>query len=105
MGLPLPIPEESRDLKNFIRSVRASLGGGPDIDYDSLAVWSFNRFPKYLWSFWSDELRKRGITWQKFLRILSLHTKDIVDWAIYDRIEWDELVKRISMSIENYSRR
>jgi len=57
-----------------------------------------------LWRSWKDELKRRGITWQDFLEILSLHTKDIVDWAIYDRIGWDELVKRIATSIDSYSR-
>jgi len=102
MGLSLP--EEPRDIKSFIKSVRSSLGGGiPDIDYDSLAVWGFNKFPKYLWEAWRGELGRRGVTWQKFLRILSLHTKDIVDWALYDRLGWAELVKRITISIDSYS--
>ena len=101
----LPIPEEPRDIKNFIKSVRAGLGGSANVDYDSLAVWSFNRLPKYLWEFWRDELKKRGITWQMFLRLLNLHTLDVVEWAIYDRLGWVDLVKRITATIENYSKR
>jgi len=103
MGLPLP--EEPRDIKNFIKSVRAGLGGGTNVDYDSLAVWSFNRLPKYLWERWEGELKKRGITWQRFLKLLSLHTMDMVEWALYDRLGWVELVKRIETTIETYSGR
>jgi len=103
MGLPLP--DEPGDIKSFIKSIRESLGGrNPNVDYDSLAVWSFNKLPKYLWEAWRDELEKRGITWQKFLRILSLHTIDLVEWGVYDRLEWSELIKRIKATIENYSR-
>lgn len=102
----LSTPEEPKDVKEFIKAVRTWLGGGnPDVDYDSLSVWSFNRLPKYLWEFWEEDLKKRGITWQKFLRILSLHTIDIVEWALYDRLGWVELVKRIETTIETYSGR
>ncbi|PUA31712.1 MAG: hypothetical protein B7O98_08800 [Zestosphaera tikiterensis] len=103
-GIGLSTPEEPKDVKNFIKSVRAGLGESPNMDYDSLAVWSFNRLPKYLWKLWGDELIKRGITWQKFLRILKLHTIDIVEWALRDSLSWEELVKRIEKSIDSYSR-
>jgi len=103
MGLPLP--EEPSDIKELIKSVRAGLGGGsPNVDYDSLSVWSFNKFPRYLWEFWKEDLKKRDITWQKFLRILSLHTIDMVEWALYDRVGWIELIKRIETTIEKYSK-
>jgi len=104
MGLPLPTPEEPTDIKSFIRSVRAGLGDSTNVDYDSLAVWSFNKLPKYLWETWRDELLKIGITWQGFLRILRLHTIDIIEWALRDSLNWEQLVKRIEESINNYSR-
>ena len=47
----LPVPKEPVELKELIRVVRARMGregSRSDIDYDSLAVWSFNRLPKYL---------------------------------------------------------
>jgi len=102
--MDLPIIEEPKDIKSFIKSVRAGLGGSPDIDWDSLAVWSFNKLPKYLWENWKNELKKNGITWQKFLTILRFHTSDIVDWALYDKLTWKELIERISSTIERYSR-
>jgi DNA (cytosine-5)-methyltransferase 1 len=86
-------------------AVRARLGTGDDIDWDSLAVWSFNRLPKYLWLCWKDELKERGITWQRFLRILRLKTADIIAWGLKDSISWEELVKRLEDAINSYSRR
>jgi len=102
----LPTPGEPKNIKELVKIVRMRLGGGsPDIDYDSLSVWSFNELPKYLWEAWKAELKERGITWQKFLRILSLHTIDLVEWGVYDRLEWTELIKRIEATIENYSKK
>ena len=101
-------PREPVELKKLIKTVRerlASEGSAEDIDYDSLSVWSFNRLPKYLWKWWKDELKIRGITWQKFLRILKLHTLDMIEWALRETLSWEELVKRIDTSIENYSSR
>ena len=101
----LPVPKEPVEIKELIRSVRKRVGGIDDIDSDSLAVWSFNRLPKYLWECWKDKLKERGITWQKFLRILKLRTMDIIEWGLYDRLRWSELVKRIEHTIETYSTR
>jgi len=104
----LKVPREPTEIKELIRAVRARMGGEgsfAEIDYDSLAVWSFNRLPKYLWECWKHELKERGITWQKFLRLLKLRTMDIIEWGLYDRLSWDELVKRIEHTIETYSAR
>jgi len=102
----LSVPKEPVELKELIRVVRARMGregSRSDIDYDSLAVWSFNRLPKYLWDQWKNELKGRGITWQKFLRILKLHTLDMIEWALRDTLTWLELVRRIESSVTNYS--
>jgi len=102
----LPIPREPVELKELMRVVRTRISGenkDNDIDYDSLAVWSFNKLPKYLWEQWKSDLKGRGITWQKFLRILKLHTIDIIEWALRDTLSWHELIKRIEKSIDNYS--
>ncbi len=98
------LPEEPKDVKELIKYVRNRLGGEGNIDYDSLSVWAFNRLPKYLWECWGAELRRRGVTWQKFLKIMKLHTSDIVAWALYDQLEWSEVVRRIERTIETYSK-
>jgi len=93
---------EPTDIKEFIRQVRKGLGEGDNVDYDSQAVWSLNKLSKYLWKGWREELRKNGISWQVFLRILKFHTIDAIEWAIRDTLTWKEFLDRVSKSIERY---
>jgi hypothetical protein len=46
----LTTPKEPTEIKKFIKDVRARLGSSTNIDWDSLAVWSFNKLPGYIWS-------------------------------------------------------
>ena len=98
----LPVPEEPTEIKMLIRSVRERLGGS-DIDSDALAVWAFNRLPKYLWSEWKNELKKGGISWQKFLKLLKFHEIDLIEWGLKDNLSWVIVVKRIERTISLYS--
>lgn len=100
----LPVPREPVEIKRLIMTVRAELQTEDEIDRDTLAVWSFNRLPKYLWSCWKDELNRRGITWQKFLRILKLHAGDAIEWVFGSSLSWEELIGRLEVSINRYSR-
>ena len=102
-SIRLGVPEEPRDIKEMMRGIRERLDGGDDIDHDALAAWSFNRLPKYLWSYWKEELKKQGITWQKFLRILRLRTADIIEWGLRDVLSWNELVRRIETTVSVYA--
>jgi len=99
MGIVLQVPKEPREIKDFIKSVRSRLGANRSIKCDSFAVWSFNQLPKYLWESWKEILRENKVSWQDFLAILKLHTKDMIDWALHDRISWEELVSRITETI------
>lgn len=102
----LPVPREPVELKELMRAVRARISEenkDNDIDYDSLAVWSFNKLPKYLWEQWKSDLKEKGITWQKFLRILKLHTIDMIEWALENSLSWEEFVRRIENTINKYS--
>ena len=99
----LPIPEEPVEIKDLMRLLRSELRGD-GVDQDSLVAWSFNQLPKYLWKYWKDDLKGRGITWQRFLRIMKLHTIDVIGWALRGSITWSELVKRIESSVDSYSR-
>jgi len=95
--LPEPI-----DIKEFIKQVRASFDEDENPEYDFQAVWSLNKLPKYLWNGWKQELRKMGVNWQTFLRILKLHTIDAVEWALRETMSWEEFLNRISESVEWY---
>jgi len=98
--MDIPIPDEPKDIKNFIREVRMRLGSSRDINYDNLAVWAFNELPRYLWSRWRGILRKHGISWQDFLKVLSFHTTEMVNWALYDSIRWTDLISSIVITIK-----
>lgn len=93
---------EPTDIKELIKQVREGLDEGENIEYDSQAVWSLNRLPKYLWNGWKEELRSMGVNWQTFLRILKLHTIDAIEWALRETITWEEFLNRVSKSIEHY---
>jgi len=93
---------ESTNIKELIKQVREGLNEGENVEYDSQAVWSLNRLPKYLWNGWKEELRSMGVDWQTFLRILKLHTIDAIEWALRDTITWEEFLDRVSKSIERY---
>lgn len=104
----LPVPREPIELKEFIQIIRSRMSSEDnrsDINYDSLAVWSFNKLPKYLWEEWKVDLKRRSITWQTFLRILKLHTIDMIEWAIRNSLTWEKLIRRVENSINNYSTR
>ena len=62
----LTIPKEPTEIKEFIKDVRARLGSSTNIDWDSLAVWSFNKLPGYLWSHWREDLKEKGINLADF---------------------------------------
>jgi len=104
-NIKFKIPKEPVDIREFIRNIRKGLSDSSDINYDSLAVWAFNKFPKYLWEAWESELRANSYTWQKFLRILKLHTNDVVMWALTGELSWEALIKRIISTLKRYSGR
>jgi hypothetical protein len=103
MGIGLPIPPEPEEIKRFIREHRMRLQSEPDIDLDSLAVWYLNRLPSYLWGVWKKDLEDRGYTWQRFVKILRYATSDVIEWALYDNLEWEDLVYRLIKLLERYA--
>jgi len=98
------IPPEPKDIKEFITSVRNSIKSSDSIDADTLAVWYLNKLPKYLWSMWKEVLISRGYNWQKFLRVMKLHTNDVILWALQDSLDWRRLVKRIIETLKRYEK-
>jgi len=99
--LQLETPEEPAHIKKQIKEIREMLAREASIDrlsQDTLSVWIFNLLPKYLWDHWGPTLRKNGITWQKFLRLLKYDTKYIRLWA-FDKISWEDLIKEVKNTI------
>lgn len=65
-------------------------------DMDSLVLWFGNRLPSYLWNDggWSKPLKDEGYNWQSFLKILSLHKREMISWA-RDAISWKEFLLKL----------
>ncbi len=101
--MDLPVPPEPKEIKEFIKRHREKLSSAPDINHDSLAVWYLNKLPSYLWRYWKSSLESKGYTWQKFVKVLKYATDDIIDWALYDNLEWNGLLKKLAKLLERYS--
>ena len=105
MANNLKIPEENEKLKNlflymWVETGRIRLGGHMTVTPDSAEVWeSRNAIPQYIWDTWKDDLTKKGLTRDKFLRLMDQLTDDQLLWA-FDRIPWGELIERILKTIE-----
>ena len=71
-------------------------------DFDSLTLWFGNRLPSYLWkdSGWSKSLKDEGYSWQSFLKILSLHKKEMISWS-RNSLSWKEFLFKIQDTIRD----
>ncbi len=61
----------------------------------SRGVLIYNKLPQYIWNAWGKDLKKLGISWQDFLKLLSKNSDAIVDWAVNERMTWDELINTL----------
>lgn len=96
--MKLKIPPEPKLLKKqFIKQMK-----GIEIKFDSLTLWFGNRLPSYIWKDggWSKPLKAEGYNWQSFLKILSLHKKDMIRWS-KNSLSWNELLLRIQDTIKD----
>jgi hypothetical protein len=75
---------------------------GKKWDIDSLSIWFGNKIPSYLWreGGWSTQLKSRGYNWQDFLKILSLHKKEMIKWS-RNKLSWKELLSKIEETIKD----
>ena len=100
----LHIPPEPKDIKELITDFRNNIKTSDSIDADTQAVWYLNKLPRYLWNIWKDTLTTRGYNWQKFLRVIKLHTNDIILWALQNKLEWHQLIERITETLKRYEK-
>lgn len=63
---------------------------------DPLSFIYGNRLPRYLWTEvgWGEELGKRGITLQEFIRLAGRRRRDFVRWAKRE-IGWTDYVAQL----------
>jgi hypothetical protein len=92
------IPPEPKILKKqFIDQIK-------DIEFkiDSLTVWFGNRLPSYLWKNggWAKPLKAEGYNWQSFLKILSLHKKEMIKWT-RNTLSWKDFLLKIQDTIKD----
>ncbi|MDP3974050.1 MAG: hypothetical protein Q8P92_04425 [Candidatus Daviesbacteria bacterium] len=87
-------PQEPKEVKEWIKMLAQEASGQDEINWDSLNVWYGNKLPKYLWDEWKVELSPSGFNWQKFLKLMSFRTDQIILWS-YNEIPWENLVKEI----------
>jgi hypothetical protein len=71
-------------------------------DIDSLTLWFGNRLPTYLWNDagWSTPLKAEGYNWQSFLKILSLHKKEMICWS-RNALSWKEFLLKLQDTLKN----
>lgn len=94
----LTIPNEPTDIKKMAQVEKL----GVEWNIDSLIAWVGNSLPKYLWTTcnWGIVLKKRGYTWQNFLKILSLHHKGNIALWLRGKMAWKDLIESVIDSIE-----
>ena len=75
---------------------------GREWDFDSLSLWFGNRLPTYLWNDagWAKPLKEEGYNWQSFLKILSLHKKEMIRWS-RNALSWKEFLLKLQDTIKD----
>jgi len=96
--MKLTIPPEPEMLKRQFMEQKKEIG----MKIDSLTLWFGNRLPSYLWKNggWSKPLKAEGYNWQSFLKILSLHKKEMIRWS-RDALSWREFLLKIQETIRD----
>ncbi len=90
---------EPKAIKQQMKAVHASLGADPGVNWESMVVWYGNKIPKYFWDSWKIELKARGFTWQKFMRLLRYRTDNFLMWY-RGSMTWADLVKTVEELVE-----
>jgi hypothetical protein len=96
--MKLSIPPEPDMLKKQLAKQKEEL----ESKLDSLALWFGNRLPSYLWKDggWSEPLKDEGYNWQSFLKIFSLHKKEMIRWS-RDTLSWKDFLLIIQETIRD----
>ncbi len=98
VNMKLKRPPEPKALKNQIINSKKSF----EIKIESIAIWLGNKLPRYLWkeAGWGKDLKKEGYSWQSFLKILSLHKKDMIKWS-WNSLSWKDFLNRVEETIKD----
>ena len=98
MTMNLSIPPEPLLLKKRFKSQKRNI----ELKLDSLTIWFGNKLPSYLWKDggWAKPLKAEGYNWQSFLKILSLHKKDMIKWS-WDTLSWKDFLLKLQTTIKD----
>jgi len=96
--MKLTIPPEPKILKKQLKNQKRNIG----LKLDSLTLWFGNKLPSYLWKDggWAKPLKAEGYNWQSFLKILSLHKKDMIKWS-WDTLSWKDFLIKLQETIKD----
>jgi hypothetical protein len=96
--MKLKIPPEPKLLKNQFIKQKKNI----EMKIDSLTIWFGNKLPSYLWKEggWAKPLKAEGYNWQSFLKILSLHKKDMIRWS-WNTLSWKDFLLKIQETIKD----
>ncbi len=89
--------EIKKDIKDLISRMRDETW-----DYQSLGVWAANKIPQYLWTDldWKSPLKEDDWTWQRFLKMMSHHTNDLIRW-VSNEMTWKDVIKTLCDDMKN----
>lgn len=98
LPMKLSIPPEPDILKEQLMRHKE----GFESKIDSLTLWFGNRLPSYLWKDggWSKPLKAEGYSWQSFLKIFSLHKKEMIRWS-KDSLSWKDFLLTVQDTIKD----
>jgi len=96
--MKLKIPPEPKLLKNQFIKQKKNI----EMKIDTLTFWFGNKLPSYLWKEggWAKPLKAEGYSWQSFLKILSLHKKDMIKWS-WNTLSWKDFLLKIQETIKD----
>jgi hypothetical protein len=93
----LEIPPEPTSIK---ASIKRGLETRRKLEIMSLKQGTWIASP--LWSDvgWGKELKKHGLTWQRFMVVVRDHFPYFLDW-VKDRVGWDEVMRKLVEHLED----
>jgi len=95
----LQIPPEPIDLRQEWKKVLER--GGGRMNHARVTIKQGTWLTSSLWSDygWKDELKKNGITWQKFMYLYRNCCHHFISWA-EESLSWNEAVKNLIREVE-----
>ena len=92
------IPPEPEKLKKHFTDQKKHF----ESKIDTLTLWFGNKLPSYLWKDggWSKPLKDDGYNWQSFLKVFSLHKKEMIKWS-NDTISWKEFLIQLQKTLKD----